>query len=193
MLAAIAECLVSCGWLSAAAPLLALSQTEPSTHVAAVVKRGKLLSVGTNRSRAGGAGGGAFSEHAERAAVRALGDLSQLRGADLYVVRLPRGDAGCARDLLYSRPCADCTVFLEKCMRVWGLRRVLYTTDMTMALSPPPLLPLPPPHPCQGLAMREAPVCPFPRGLLQRQQQLQCSQVLDVRPGSNSSSSSIVG
>jgi hypothetical protein len=117
-----------------------------STHVAAVVKRGKLLSVGTNRAgtRSRGSGFSAFSLHAERAAVKALGDLSLLRGAELYVVRLPHAGhvrEGLTNDLLYSRPCHECTVFLEKCMRVWGLRRVLYTTDMTVALAPlPPYL-----------------------------------------------------
>ena len=120
----------------------AATERDGSTHVAAVVKRGKLLSVGTNRSgnRSCGSGFSSFSLHAERAAVKALGDLSLLRGADLYVVRLPHAGhlrEGLANDLLYSRPCHECTVFLEKCMRVWGLRRVLYTTDMTVALSPP--------------------------------------------------------
>ena len=129
-------------------PFLFGSSTEQggSTHVAAVVRRGKLLSVATNRAgtRSRGSGFSAFSLHAERAAVKALGDLSLLRGAELYVLRLPHAGhvrAGLTNDLLYSRPCHDCTVFLEKCMRVWGLRRVLFTTDMTVALSPlPPYL-----------------------------------------------------
>ena len=116
-----------------------------STHVAAVVKRGKLLSVGTNRAgtRSRGSGFSAFSLHAERAAVKALGDLSLLRGAELYVVRLPHAGhvrEGLTNDLLYSRPCHECTVFLEKCMRVWGLRRVFYSTDMNFALEPPACL-----------------------------------------------------
>ena len=130
-------------WGAAAALLRgALFDRDASTHVAAVVKRGKLLAVGTNRSgnRSRGSGFSDFSLHAERAAVKALGDMSQLRGADLYVVRIPhaghRREGQCS-DLLYSRPCHECTVFLEKCMRVWGLRRVLYTTDMATMLSPP--------------------------------------------------------
>ena len=130
---------------AAAAALLlrgALFDRDASTHVAAVVKRGKLLAVGTNRSgnRSRGSGFSDFSLHAERAAVKALGDMSQLRGADLYVVRIPHAGhrrEGQSSDLLYSRPCHECTVFLEKCMRVWGLRRVLYTTDMATMLSPP--------------------------------------------------------
>ncbi len=119
---------------------------EGSVHVAAVVRRGKLLSCGTNRAgtRASGAGFSGQSLHAERAAVKALGDLSLLRGAELYVGRLPAAGHvrdGAASDLLFSRPCHECTIFLEKCMRVWGLRRVLYTTDMVVAsLRPPPVL-----------------------------------------------------
>ena len=119
---------------------------EGSVHVAAVVRRGKLLSCGTNRAgtRASGAGFSGQSLHAERAAVKALGDLSLLRGAELYVGRLPAAGHvrdGAASDLLFSRPCHECTIFLEKCMRVWGLRRVLYTTDMVVAsLRPPSVL-----------------------------------------------------
>jgi hypothetical protein len=145
LLSAIAGCLESCGHPSSALQC-ALYDADASTHVAAVVKRGKLLSVGTNRAgnRSLGSGFSDYSLHAERAAVKALGDLSLLRGADLYVVRIPhsghrREGKGCS-DLLYSRPCHECTVFLEKCMRVWGLRRVLYTTDMSLALCAPPSL-----------------------------------------------------
>lgn len=121
---------------------------EGSVHVACVVRRGKVLSCGTNRagSRTSGAGFSAHSLHAERAAVKALGDLSLLRGAELFVGRLPAAGhvrEGVASDLLFSRPCHECTIFLEKCMRVWGLRRVFYTTDMNVALlrlRPPPVL-----------------------------------------------------
>jgi hypothetical protein len=59
--------------------------------------------------------------------VKGVGDLSRLRGADLYVVRLPHSGhriEGARSDLLYSRPCSACMVFLEKCMRDWGLRKV---------------------------------------------------------------------
>jgi hypothetical protein len=118
-----------------------------STHVAVIIKRSKILSVGTNRagSRSCGSGFSSYSLHAERAAVKALGDLSRLRGAELFVLRVPaaghvRGSGVAARDLLFSRPCHECTVFLEKCMRVWGLRRVLYSTDMNFALEPPACL-----------------------------------------------------
>lgn len=118
-----------------------------STHVAVIIKRSKILSVGTNRagSRSCGSGFSSYSLHAERAAVKALGDLSRLRGAELFVLRVPaaghvRGSGVAARDLLFSRPCHECTVFLEKCMRVWGLRRVFYSTDMNFALEPPSCL-----------------------------------------------------
>jgi hypothetical protein len=59
--------------------------------------------------------------------------MSLLRGADMFVFRVPNANAkgvGADRDLLYSRPCHDCTLFLEKLMKKWGLRKVYYTTDM---------------------------------------------------------------
>lgn len=136
---------LECGVLDGCGGIGGAGGDTGSVHVAAVVRRGKLLSCGTNRagSRTGGAGFSGQSLHAERAAVKALGDLSLLRGAELYVGRLPAAGhvrAGTASDLLFSRPCPECTVFLEKCMRVWGLKRVLYTTDMVVALRPPPVL-----------------------------------------------------
>lgn len=41
-------------------------------------------------------------------------------------------ETGIGKDFLYSRPCYDCELFLEKCMKQWGLRNVYYTTDMTI-------------------------------------------------------------
>ena len=41
-------------------------------------------------------------------------------------------ESGIGKDFLYSRPCYDCEIFLEKCMKKWGLRNVYYTTDMTI-------------------------------------------------------------
>jgi len=102
-------------------------------------------------SRARGAGFSEHTIHAERHAVKTLGDVSLLRGADMYVLRLPgpgmaataaaaHGVArvgGDAADVtpptfLYSRPCADCALFLVKCQRRYGLRNVYYTTDLAM-------------------------------------------------------------
>lgn len=124
-------------------------------HVAGIVKRGKILACATNAlgTRTRGAGYSMHTIHAERNAVKALGDLRLLRGADLIVLRLPgpgmEAVAAGVRDgicggrhadiaaastvptFLYSRPCPECTLFLAKCQRLYGLRNVYYTTDMT--------------------------------------------------------------
>lgn len=60
--------------------------------------------------------------HAERAVVKRLGDISQLRGATLIVVRYNK-----LGHTLNSKPCHDCQIFLEKCIREYGLRKVIYS------------------------------------------------------------------
>lgn len=93
-------------------------------HHATIVKRNKVLASSINRhgSRSLGCGYSDWTIHAERAVVKRLGDVSLLRGATLIVVRYNR-----AGDMLYSKPCPDCTLFLEKCMRDYGLRKVIYS------------------------------------------------------------------
>ena len=56
-------------------------------HVAAIVKRGKVLATAQNRigSRSKGSGYSKQTIHAERAVVKKLGDISKLRGATLCV------------------------------------------------------------------------------------------------------------
>ena len=58
-----------------------------SVHVAIVVMRGKVLAAATNRngSRSSGSGYSNHSIHAEKNVVKQLGDISRLRGADMYV------------------------------------------------------------------------------------------------------------
>jgi hypothetical protein len=34
---------------------------------------------------------------------------------------------GKSGELMQSKPCHDCTLFLEKCMREHGLRKVIYS------------------------------------------------------------------
>jgi hypothetical protein len=60
--------------------------------------------------------------HAERAVVKKLGDTSKLVGCTLIVWRV-----GASGDILPSKPCASCQVFLEKCKREYGLRKVVYS------------------------------------------------------------------
>jgi hypothetical protein len=58
-------------------------------HVALVMKRGKILSVASNvvGSRKRGAGFDDRTLHAERAAIKKIGDVSKLYGATLVVIR----------------------------------------------------------------------------------------------------------
>ena len=94
------------------------------THHATIIKRNKVLASAINRagSRSRGAGYSDWTIHAERAVVKRLGDISQLRGATLIVVRYNKKG-----QMLNSKPCHDCELFLEKCMRYYGLRKVIYS------------------------------------------------------------------
>ena len=104
------------------------TQHRTSVHLAVLVRRGKVIAMASNRigSRSRGAGYGAQSIHAEKNVVKTLGDLKLLRGCDLYVMRIPKG--GNAKEFQSSKPCHSCQVFLEKCMREYGLRNVFYTS-----------------------------------------------------------------
>lgn len=98
-------------------------------HMAAIVKRNKVLMTADNRvgSRSRGAGWSNQTIHAERAVVKRLGDTSKLRGAVLCVWRIS------SQSILPSKPCKDCEMFLTKCMREYGLRAVYYT-DLVIPL-----------------------------------------------------------
>ncbi len=104
------------------------SQHRTSVHIAVLVRRGKIISIASNRigSRSRGAGYSTYSIHAERNVVKMLGDIRLLRGCDLYVMRIPKDKK--ATEFQSSKPCHSCQVFLEKCMREYGLRNVLYTS-----------------------------------------------------------------
>jgi hypothetical protein len=95
-----------------------------SLHYAQLIKRNKVIAIARNSigSRSRGCGWSDHSIHAERAVVKRLGDLSQLRGCVMVVVRINRND-----ELLSSKPCSDCERFLFKCMNEYGLRKVVYS------------------------------------------------------------------
>lgn len=95
-----------------------------SFHSATLYRRGKPIATARNAigTRSRGCGYSEYTIHAERAVVKRLGDLSQLNGCVLVVLRLNKQG-----DVLGSKPCADCQKFLEKCMREYGLRKVLYS------------------------------------------------------------------
>ncbi len=94
-------------------------------HIAFVYGvRQNLLGMGINRvgSRSLGAGFSDCMIHAERAALKAVGDIRKLQGAILVVIRV-----GVQGDLKASEPCHSCRRHLEKCMRCYGLRKVYYS------------------------------------------------------------------
>lgn len=95
-------------------------------HQAMITKRNKILAVSHNilGSRSRGSGFSDQTMHAEKSVVKHLGDISQLNGATLYVYRY-----NAQGDLRDSKPCTDCHLFLEKCMREYGLRKVVYSVE----------------------------------------------------------------
>lgn len=95
-----------------------------SFHQAMITKRNKILAIAHNSigSRSKGVGYSDRTIHAERAVVKNLGDISQLRGATLYVYRYNALD-----ELRESKPCSECQVFLDKCIKEYGLRKVIYS------------------------------------------------------------------
>ena len=101
------------------------ASVRSSLHIAFIYgKGGTLLAMATNKigSRSQGAGYSKYTIHAERAALKAVGDNSLLRGAVLVVVRLNKmGELAC------SKPCHGCMCHLQKAMDTHGLRRVYYS------------------------------------------------------------------
>ena len=116
-------------------PQSKVNQRATYHHTSAIVSRGKVIAVATNKigvkarpikkgPRYDNGTHRACTIHAEIAALKSLGDLNRLRGADMYVWRFSTA-LGEPRN---SRPCAECTCVLEKCMREFGLRRVYYSS-----------------------------------------------------------------
>jgi len=96
-----------------------------NTHVAFLIKRGKVLGVATNRlgSRTRGCGYDERTLHAERAVIKHVGDHTKLLGATLIVIRMSRG----TEQLIHSEPCHGCRCHLEKCIKTYGLKNVYYS------------------------------------------------------------------
>jgi hypothetical protein len=92
-------------------------------HIAVIVKNNQVLATAENRigTRSRGSGYSNQTIHAERAVFKKLGDYTKLRGATLCVWRVS------SLNVLPSKPCSDCHIFLQKCMREYGLRAVQYT------------------------------------------------------------------
>lgn len=115
-----------------------VSAYKTSLHVALIVKRGQVIAKATNRigSRSRGCGYSDCTIHAERAVVKELGDLSQLRGATMYVIRISRDRCLRGEDKIKnSEPCYDCHLFLKKCHEKYGLSKVFYSTQEFVELN----------------------------------------------------------
>ena len=94
-------------------------------HVATLSKRGKVIATARNTlgTRSRGCGWDDSTLHAERAVIKRLGDIRMLDGCTLEVVRIGKNN-----DIKNSKPCHNCWLFLEKCMRSYGLRKVIYAS-----------------------------------------------------------------
>jgi hypothetical protein len=102
-----------------------ITKMNTSLHVAALYGRGKtLLGLATNRagSRSSGAGFSNQTIHAERAVMKAVGDVSLLKGATLVVVRVTKEGKTAG-----SAPCKECQAAIEAAMRKYGLKRVVHS------------------------------------------------------------------
>jgi hypothetical protein len=103
----------------------AATRMQTSLHLAFVYgRRGVLLGMSTNRigTRSSGAGFSKLTIHAERAALKAVGDVSLLRDAVLVVIRVRKNG-----EIMGSKPCHECQMHLEKCMDKYGLKAVYYS------------------------------------------------------------------
>ena len=95
-------------------------------HVARLTRRRKVIAEARNTigTRSRGSGWDDQSLHAERAVVKRLGDISQLSGCTLEVIRLSKHG-----NIKNSKPCHSCKTFLHKCIREYGLLKVIYSSD----------------------------------------------------------------
>ena len=99
-----------------------------SIHVAILALRGKIIAHAHNKigTRSRGSGYSTCSIHAEKNVVKEIGDYSKIRGANMYVFRLGRGDKSDV--LMNSKPCPECEIFLNKCISKYGLNKVYYSS-----------------------------------------------------------------
>ena len=102
---------------------------DKKTHVALLVKRGKIIAQAYNKlaSRSNGASsrGSQCFIHAEKNLIRGLVCTKLLRGSVIYVLRISTTNGG---EFAYSQPCPECTVLLKKCIQKYGLRYVYFST-----------------------------------------------------------------
>ena len=107
-----------------------MRQTDrTSFHIAMLMRRGKILAVASNRigSRSRGCGYATYTIHAERNVIKQFGDVSKLKGCDLFVMNISFNKMTGEKYFKNSKPCHDCQLFLEKCQAEYGLKNVYYT------------------------------------------------------------------
>jgi deoxycytidylate deaminase len=107
-------------------------------HGCVIVKQGKIISVGYNRSLGNNkyqtrnfnndktVSQGKYSIHAEQDALRNT-DPKNLEGAKLYVIRIGCGELNPM--FMNSQPCKRCTNIINKYIEKHGLKQVYYSTD----------------------------------------------------------------
>jgi deoxycytidylate deaminase len=107
-------------------------------HGAIIVKNGKQISSGYNRrvSRPFYCKGGDYSIHAEIDVINKISDFALLKNADLYVVRVLLNDDNDIVKISSSYPCHACRTKLMKVVKKYGLKRVIYMSEMCKIIVP---------------------------------------------------------
>jgi hypothetical protein len=112
----------------------------PSLHVTAIVKKGKVVVIRSNRVGCSGhtqkRGSryklGPATLHSEVAAVRDLKSMKLLKDADIFVWKWKVDKLmtiSCNSTIKNSRPCAECEAVLQSCARKYGIRKIYYSSD----------------------------------------------------------------
>ena len=94
-------------------------------HIAVIMKGGKILEFATNfvGSRSQGCGYDQRSIHAERAVLKKFGNERGLSGTIMVVIRIKNDNR-----IMNSEPCHTCKCHLAKCMNLYGMKRVYYSS-----------------------------------------------------------------
>ena len=110
--------------------------TNIITHIAVIVSRGKIIAEATNRIGFRSRDSRSYSNtyvhpdkniHAERNVIKALGSHSKLKNADMYILKFGRNE--CSDQFINSKPCAKCECYLKKCIRLYGLKNIYYSSS----------------------------------------------------------------
>jgi deoxycytidylate deaminase len=102
---------------------------KTSFHVAVLRKRKTTLAIASNKvgSRSKGSGYSRYTIHAEKNVIKALGNIRELDGCDMLVMKINIHKSG-LKFFACSKPCHDCHKFLVKCQEQYGLKNVFYTS-----------------------------------------------------------------